>query len=159
MFDQAIEVILKNEGGYVDHPNDPGGETNFGISKRSYPDVDIKNMTKQQAKEIYKSDFWNPLKLHLINNANICLDIFDMAVNSGRGRAVKIAQKLAGTKEDGGMGAITAKAINEYKGDFVKDYKHSRRVFYEHLADTNSKYKVFLKGWSNRIDDCYFLNV
>ena len=159
MFEQAIEVILKHEGGFVDHPSDPGGRTNFGISQRSYPDVDIKNLTRQGAKEIYKKDYWNPLKLYLIDNANICLDIFDVAVNSGRSRAVKMAQKLVGTKEDGGMGVITAKAINEYKGDFVKDYKHSRKIFYEHLVKSNPKFKVFIRGWLKRVDDCYFLNL
>ena len=158
MFDWAIEVILKHEGGYVDHPNDPGGKTNFGISKRAYPDLDIKNLTRQKAKEIYKSDYWDPLNLELISNANICLDIFDMAVNSGKSRAVKMAQKLAGTDEDGGMGVITAKAINNYKGDFVKDYKHSRKIYYQNLANNNTKYEVFLRGWLNRINDCYFIN-
>ena len=159
MFNQAIETILKHEGGFVDHPNDPGGRTNFGISQRAYPDIDIKNLTREQAKEIYKKDYWNPLKLYLLDNANICLDIFDVAVNSGRSRAVKMAQKLAGVEEDGGMGPDTAKAINNYKGDFVKDYKHARRIFYEHLVSKDPKYKAFIKGWLKRVDECYFLNI
>jgi len=159
MYKQAISVILMHEGGYVKNPNDPGGETNYGISKRSYPEEDIRNLTRERAVEIYHRDFWKPLKLYLIDNANICLEIFDFSVNAGRSRAVKLAQKLVGTKEDGGMGAITAKAINEYKGDFVKDYKHSRKIYYEYLVKKNPKFKVFLKGWLNRVNDCYFINI
>ena len=158
MFNKAIEVILKHEGGYVNNKSDPGGETNYGISKRSYPDLDIKNLTKEQAKEIYKKDYWNPLKLHLIHNANVCLEIFDFAVNAGPSRAVKMAQMLAGTEEDGRLGGITAKAINEYKGDFVKDYKHTRIIYYENLANDKPKLSIFLKGWTNRVNNCYFLN-
>ena len=159
MFNRAIEVILKHEGGYVHNPNDPGGETNFGISKRAYPEVDIKNLTKKQAREIYLRDYWRPLKLYMIDNANICLDIFDMSVNSGKSRAVKMAQKLAGTKEDGVMGGITANKINEYEGDFVKDYKHARIIFYEYLVKADGKYRVFLKGWINRVNHNYFINL
>ena len=117
MFNQVIEVILKHEGGYAHNPNDPGGETNYGISKRSYPELNIRELTRDHAKEIYKNDYWKPLRLYMIDNANACLDIFDFAVNAGVSRSVKIAQKLAGTKEDGILGGITAKAINEYEGD------------------------------------------
>ena len=159
MFNRAIEVILKHEGGYVNHKSDPGGETNFGISKRSYPEEDIKNLTRKQAKDIYFRDYWQPLRLYMIDNANICLDIFDFSVNSGRSRAVKMAQELAGAKEDGVLGGITAGKINRYKGDFVHDYKHARIIFYAHLANENPKLKVFLKGWINRVNDCYFINL
>jgi len=58
-FDEIIEVVLHHEGGYVNDPKDPGGETNFGIAKRSHPDVDIKNLTKDGAKEIYKEHYWD----------------------------------------------------------------------------------------------------
>lgn len=60
-FDKAIPTILRNEGGYVNNPTDPGGETNFGISKRSFPDVDIKNLTQEKAVAIYRSSFWGGL--------------------------------------------------------------------------------------------------
>ena len=59
-FDEIIEVVLEHEGGYVNDPHDAGGETNFGIAKRWYPDVDIKNLTKEQAKKIYHQDYWSP---------------------------------------------------------------------------------------------------
>jgi len=159
MFDQAVDVILKHEGGLVDNPNDPGGITNFGISKRSYPEVDIYNLTKGKAKEIYERDFWHPLKLYLIDNANVCLELFDFSVNAGISRAVKIAQKLAGTKEDGMLGGITAKAINEFDGDFVRAFKHARVIYYESLARNNHNLKMFLKGWLRRVETNYFINI
>ena len=62
-FDEIIEVTLHHEGGYVHDPKDLGGETNYGIAKRFYPDVDIKNLTKEGAKEIYKKDYWDKNKV------------------------------------------------------------------------------------------------
>lgn len=159
MLDQAIEVILKHEGGYSNNPNDPGGETKYGISKRSYPELNIRKLTRDHAKKIYKQDFWQPLKLYMIDNANVCLEIFDFAVNAGVSGSVKMAQKLAGTKEDGILGGITARAINEFEGDFVKTFKHARIIYYEALTKNNSKFKVFLKGWINRVNHNYFINI
>jgi len=159
MFDQAVAVIFKHEGGYANNPNDPGQETNFGISKRSYPEVDIYNLTKEQAKEIYERDYWKPLRLYMIDNANVCLELFDFSVNAGLSRAVKMAQKLAGTKEDGILGGITAKAINEFEGDFVRALKHARVIYYESLARNNHNLKMFLKGWKSRVDGNYFINI
>jgi len=159
MFDQAVNVILKHEGGLVNNPNDPGGITNFGISKRSYPEVDIYNLTKEQAKEIYERDYWKPLRLYMIDNANVCLELFDFSVNAGLSRAVKMAQKLAGTKEDGILGGITAKAINKFEGDFVRAFKHARVIYYESLARNNHNLKMFLNGWLRRIETNYFINI
>ena len=159
MFDKAIEVILAHEGGYVHNENDPGGETKYGISKRSYPELNIYQLTRNHAKAIYKQDYWQPLRLYMIDNANICLELFDMRVNAGISRAVKMAQKLAGTTEDGIIGGITANAINSYEGDFVRDYKHARIIFYEYLAKNKSSLKIFLGGWKNRVNNNYFINV
>ena len=75
MFEQAVSVIFKHEGGYANNPNDPGQETNWGISKRSYPEEDIYNLTKERAKHIYLRDYWKPLNLYMIDNANICLEL------------------------------------------------------------------------------------
>ena len=159
MFDKAIEVVLRHEGGYVNNENDPGGETKYGISKRSYPELNIYNLTKQQAIGIYKQDFWHPLKLYMIDNANICLEIFDFSINAGISRSVKTAQKLAGAKEDGILGGITARAINGFEGDFVKAFKHARIIYYELLAKNNSELSIFLNGWKNRVNENYFLNI
>ena len=63
-FDDIIEIVLEHEGGYVNDPDDPGGETNFGIAKRSHPDVDIANLTKEDAKIIYYQDYWMKIEFH-----------------------------------------------------------------------------------------------
>ena len=159
MFDQAVQVIFLHEGGYSKNENDPGGESNFGISKRSYPEVDIYNLTRDQAKGIYKRDYWHPLSLYMIDNANVCLELFDMAVNAGISRSVKMAQKLAGTKEDGTLGGITANAINKFDGDFVKSFKHARIIYYEAIARNKPALRIFLNGWKNRVDSNYFINI
>ena len=80
-FDTAFLDTIGLEKGYVNDPNDPGGETKYGISKRSYPNIDIKNLTLAEAKVIYKRDFWNKLKLDKVNNIQIAGEIFDTAVN------------------------------------------------------------------------------
>ena len=91
-FDDIIEVVLHHEGGYVNDPKDPGGETNFGIAKRSHPDVDIKNLTKEEAKEIYYEHYWCGNKVpHMPDDLKHIY--FDMCVNQGKGRAVKILQR------------------------------------------------------------------
>ena len=79
-FDEIIELTLEHEGGYVHDPKDLGGETNFGIAKRFYPDVDIKNLTKDQAKDIYKRDYWDKNKVDDLPE-NLKHIFFDMCVN------------------------------------------------------------------------------
>ena len=96
-FDDIIEVVLHHEGGYVNDPDDPGGETNFGIAKRSHPDVDIANLTKDGAKEIYKEHYWDRNKVEDLPE-DLRHIYFDMCVNQGRGRAVKIMQRAANAK-------------------------------------------------------------
>src|SRR5882724_9263143 len=88
-FNIAIKVVLANEGGYVNNPADPGGETNFGISKRSYPNVDIKNLTRDSAAEIYRHDYWLYGDL---NNQDVATKLLDMSVNMGIKRAITLCQ-------------------------------------------------------------------
>ncbi len=87
-FNEAIERVLKHEGGYVNDPTDKGGETNYGISKRAYPDLDIKNLTKEDAKKIYYQDYW--LKSYA---DQLPIDVryihFDTAINMGLKRVLK----------------------------------------------------------------------
>lgn len=110
-FEKAVKVVLDFEGGYVFDSLDPGGETKFGISKRAYPDLDIKNLNEKDAIEIYKKDYWLPLKPLLLPSA-IRLCLFDAAVNQGLSRAIKFLQEAVGTKQDGIIGPITINAAN-----------------------------------------------
>lgn len=153
-FLKCIKVILRNEGGYVNHPSDPGGETNFGICKRNYPDLDIKNLTEDQAIGIYFKDYWQRMNLHGIRSESAVLELFDMGVNAGLRTAVKLAQKLIGAFADGIIGLETTEKINLFPADFTELYKANRKMYYIALARRKPELEVFLKGWLNRVDNC-----
>jgi lysozyme family protein len=150
-FDEIIDVVLHHEGGYVNDPKDPGGETNFGVSKRAYPNVDIKNLTEDGAKDIYRRDYWD---------RNHCEDLpdelrhvyFDMCVNMGRSRATKIMQetanaKGAGLKVDGGMGPKTIGALQKIELQRVRAY---RVKYYATLIERKPDLAKFYFGWFKR---------
>lgn len=96
-FDLAFDRLIGNEGGYTNGKGDPGGETNWGISKRAYPDIDIKSLTREAAKAIYKRDYWDKLPPL---DPNVAYHVFDFAVNSGVGVALHIlSRETAGPPE------------------------------------------------------------
>ena len=152
-FDEIIEVVLHHEGGYVNDPDDPGGETNFGIAKRSHPDVDIANLTKDGAKEIYKRDYWDGNKVEELPE-ELRHIYFDMCVNQGKGRAVKILQQAANAKGadltvDGGLGPMTLRAI--LKSNLELDRVRAYRVkYYADLVTRKPDLEKFYFGWFRR---------
>ena len=140
-FDLAIPTVLQHEGGYSKDPDDPGGETNFGISKRSYPDVDIANLTVDDAKAIYQRDYWVPLMLDQVNDQAVATKVFDTAVNIGKSRAVKFLQRAvqnAGggiVDVDGGMGPQTLAAVNQSSPLLLlSSYRQLQVTYYEGLV-------------------------
>ena len=150
-FDDIIEVVLKHEGGYVNDPVDPGGETNFGIAKRSHPDVDIKNLTEECAKEIYYQDYWMKNRVPQLPD-DLKHIYFDMCVNQGRGRAVKILQQAANAKGanlkvDGGLGPKTIGALNGVELQRVRAY---RIKYYADLVTRKPDLEKFYFGWFRR---------
>jgi len=152
-FDEIIEVVLEHEGGYVNDPKDPGGETNFGIAKRSHPDVDIKNLTKEGAKEIYKEVYWDKNKVESLPE-ELWHIYFDMCVNQGKSRAVKIIQRAVNGKGgsltvDGGMGPMTIAAIGKSRVelDRVRAY---RVKYYSDLVTKKPDLERFYFGWFKR---------
>ena len=150
-FDDIIEVVLKHEGGYVNDPVDPGGETNFGIAKRSHPDVDIKNLTEEGAKEIYYQDYWMKNRVPQLPD-ELKHIYFDMCINQGRGRAVKILQQAANAKGanlkvDGGLGPKTIGALNGVELDRVRAY---RIKYYADLVTRKPNLEKFYFGWFRR---------
>jgi lysozyme family protein len=157
LFARCINVILKNEGGYVNNIYDPGGETNFGICKRQYPDIDIKNLTRDRAAEIYFKDYWSKMKLEQIDDEELALQLFDMGVNAGTGTAVKIIQRIVGADVDGVIGPQTARMINESDLNLADLYKQERKKYYFSLARNKPNLQVFIAGWLNRIDHCEFI--
>ena len=114
-FNQCFEKIILAEGGYINDSTDPGGETNFGISKRAYPNVDIKNITLEQAKLIYKNDYWDKVRGDEITYP-LNLFIFDCAVNQGVSVAITLLQKSAGVPQDGILGIQTLNSIKKTAG-------------------------------------------
>ena len=150
-FDDIIEVVLEHEGGYVNDPDDPGGETNFGIAKRSHPDVDIANLTKEGASQIYYEVYW--LKNKVDDMPDQLKHIyFDMCVNQGRGRAVKILQRSANAKGadlkvDGGLGPMTIAAVSNVELDRVRAY---RIKYYADLVTRKPDLEKFYFGWLRR---------
>ena len=150
-FDEIIEIVLKHEGGYVNDPQDPGGETNYGIAKRSHPDIDIKNLTKEQAKEIYKSEYWDKNKVENLPK-QLRHIYFDMCVNMGKKRAVKIIQQAANNKGsylkvDGGLGPATLKATQKVELERVRAF---RTKFYADLVSRKPDLEKFYFGWFKR---------
>lgn len=156
-FKRAIPIILRHEGGYVHDPDDAGGETKFGISKRSYPKLDIAKLTEEEARKIYERDFWKPLRLDAINSHEIATKVFDSAVLIGLKRAVTFLQRAvqnAGggiVPVDGKMGASTIAAVNASSPDLLlMSYRHFLVTYYEGLVETVPTNKKFLKGWVKR---------
>jgi lysozyme family protein len=150
-FDEIIEVVLEHEGGYVNDPKDPGGETNFGIAKRSHPEVDIANLTKEDAKIIYYQDYWMKNRVPQLPN-DLKHIYFDMCVNQGRGRAVKILQQAANAKGadlkvDGGLGPKTIGALESVELDRVRAY---RVKYYADLVTRKPDLEKFYFGWFRR---------
>jgi len=157
IFEDYLHVILDHEGGYVNHKNDPGGVTKFGICQKSYPNLDIKNLTTDQASEIYHIDYWLPMKLDLIEgNELLKLHLFDMGVNSGIRNAIKLLQAIVETTPDGIMGKTTAYSVAKYGKSIVNDYITARKHYYTRLIEMNPKLKDFEKGWMNRVDNTKF---
>ena len=149
---QAIKLTLIHEGGYVNDPNDAGGETNFGISKREYPNEDIKNMTRERAIELYKEGYWKNLYSQ-ISSQLIANKLFDCGVLFGVGTAVGILQLTLGIVVDHSFGPITLEALNQAdEASTLTTYKTNLVTHAFNVAAAHPQDRVFLKGWSTRIN-------
>ena len=146
-FDGAFTNLIGIEGGYSNNPRDPGGETKFGISKRSYPNEDIPNLTVDRAKEIYLRDYWKSAGCDLVPEA-IKFDLFDMAVNSGVKTATRTLQFAAGTLPDGVIGPKTFDALETMPSDRVVARFNGARLLF--MADLTN-WPAFGRGWAKRI--------
>ena len=150
-FNKAIEKTLIHEGGYVDDPNDAGGETKFGISKRAYPNVDIKNLTTDEAKAIYKRDYWDRVKGDEIASQKVAFELFDTAVNMGVRTASKLMQGCVGSHPDGIIGNKTLEAINSTDEELLLlRFKLAKVARYAYITKKRPANRKFLLGWINR---------
>ena len=153
-FEEIIEQVLEHEGGYVNDPHDRGGETKYGIAKKFNPDVDIKNLTREGAKEIYYEKYWKPSKADQVPD-RLKHIYFDMVVNFGQGGAVKVLQQSAVSKGhnievDGGIGPATIKAIQNVETDRVRSYRVLK--FAKIVINKPSQEKFWL-GWFRRASE------
>jgi lysozyme family protein len=146
-FDQAFEAVIGHEGGYVNNPKDPGGETRYGISKRAYPAEDIRNLTLARAKELYLRDYWLQAGCDKVPGG-VAFDLFDTAVNSGVSRAVKMLQTAVGVTADGKLGPATLAAINAANAPALKGRFNGARL--QFMTDL-PEWVTFGKGWARRI--------
>lgn len=154
-FDAALKAILHHEGGYVNHPADPGGMTNLGVTKRVWEEwvgheVDEKTMrglTPEIVGPMYKAKYWDKIKGDdLPTGVDYC--VFDAAVNSGPGRAAKWLQACVGVEPDGGIGPKTLAAVAAFDPkELVEDYNKRRLSF---LMDLKT-WDTFGKGWGRRV--------
>lgn len=152
-FAAALAFVLEHEGGYVNHPADPGGETNLGISRRAYPDEDIAAMTRERAGELYHRDYWLPARCDALAWP-LCAVVFDAAVNHGAKRAVQLLQDELRVTVDGKPGPVTlASAARVSAVHAALQMIAARMRLYNRLAIADSRRRVFLRGWLNRMAD------
>ncbi|MDH5528282.1 MAG: hypothetical protein OEY97_13380 [Nitrospirota bacterium] len=152
-FDNAVTFVLRLEGGYSDSPIDPGGETKFGISKRRYPHLNIRELTQEQATGIYRRDFWDRYRCGEIAYAPLAAHYFSACVNVGPTVAAKALQRAANAMGgcltvDGIAGSRTMAAANA-----ASDGGLLLNAFFHHLLEhyLGLGYDAYLKGWARRV--------
>jgi lysozyme family protein len=147
-FDQAFDKLISHEGAYIFDPRDPGGETKFGVSKRSYPTLDIRGLTLADAKAIYRRDFWDRAQCDRLP-PDLAFDVFDAAVNSGIGQSIRWLQRALGVADDGVVGPLTMAHIQR-----ETDTSAIQARFNGHRLEFMTKlstWDTFGKGWARRI--------
>ena len=161
-YKKCLETILHHEGGYVNHPDDPGGETNLGVTKRVYEEwcmsqdfivKDMKDLEVSDVAPIYKKNYWDRVKGdELPSGLDLC--VFDFGVNAGTGRAAKYLQSMVGATTDGAIGPATLRAVHAYvqiEGleHSIGEYQHKRQGYYEGLKH----FATFGRGWTRRVSE------
>jgi hypothetical protein len=156
-FSRCFELVLKQEGGFVDNPADPGGATNMGITKATLEHFrgeavtvdDVRNLKKEEAGQIYQARYWNALNCDALP-AGLDLIVFDFGVNSGPTRAARLLQATAGAKDDGAIGPSTLGAIKANDvAEIIKLYSQRRLEFLQNLPT----FGEFGRGWTRRVTE------
>jgi lysozyme family protein len=157
IFEKAINKTLDHEGGYVNNPKDPGGETKFGISKRQYPQIDIKNMVREEAKALYFKDFWVGKPCSLIKNEEISIKLFDISINIGPSQANKSLQRalrsvgISTIIDDGLIGPKTISAIEMVDNHaLLAAFRSEVAGYYRIITAIRKDNETFISGWLKR---------
>lgn len=162
-FEQAYEKAHSFEGGYVNNPSDRGGETNFGITKKVARENgykgDMRDLTEDKAKEIYKKAFWDKYRVYMIEDEDITTELFEEIINMGPYTPIRNLQeiyvKLSGNKIsiDGIMGSETSGAINNYryKEDILLWMNILQGKKYWNITENDESQLEFLRGWGKRV--------
>ena len=156
-FDVCLDLMLAHEGGFVNHPQDPGGMTNLGVTARVWEEwlgrptneKEMRSLTPIMVKPLYKRKYWDAIRADdLVDGVDYC--VFDVAVNSGPGRAIKFLQQSVGANPDGGFGNITMALVKKAEADpinLIELYSARRLEFLQSLRT----FETFGKGWSRRV--------
>jgi len=153
-FKTCLNMLLEHEGGFVNHPSDPGGMTNLGVTKAVYDkfinrestEEEMRALTPIEVAPIYKKNYWDRGRCDDLPSG-VDWSIFDWGVNSGVGRSAKALQRIVGVTADGGIGPMTLKAVANFEPkDIIVKMHATRQKFYEGLTT----FKTFGKGWTRR---------
>lgn len=153
-FKECLDIVLKSEGGWVNNPQDPGGETNLGVTKRvweeyvGHPVTTMKNLTPADVAPLYEQKYWRPCYGEVLPRGLNLLS-FSMAVNAGPGRSVKLLQQSLGCVPDGVIGPKTRELIFASNcATLIAKFSEIRREYYRSLKT----FPIFGRGWLNRVD-------
>ena len=152
---KSFEMMLASEGGYVNHPSDPGGMTNLGVTKRVWEEwtgresneAEMRALTPELVETLYKVRFWDACRCDEMPSGIDYL-VFDFAVNAGPGRSAKILQAAVGVPADGVIGPVTLAAVKDIpENELVEKFSQAKEDFYRSL----NTFETFGKGWLNRV--------
>ena len=153
-FQKCLDLVLKSEGGWVNHKDDPGGETNLGVTKAvweeyvGHPVKTMKDLTKDDVAPMYELKYWRPCYCEVLPRG-LDFVIFSMGVNAGPGRSVKLLQQSIGCVPDGVIGPRTRELISaSNSANLISKFSETRREYYRALKT----FPIFGKGWISRTD-------
>lgn len=156
-WERSLKKMLVHEGGYANHPQDPGGRTNLGVTQRVWEEWkgspsdenEMRSLTVEQVTPLYKKRFWDAARCDDLP-AGVDYVVFDFAVNAGVGRSAITLQTICGVARDGAIGPITLAAVKQYDPKtLIEKFSDHREFFYKQL----STYPVFGKGWIRRVNE------
>ena len=156
-FEAALKALLKHEGGFVNHPQDPGGMTNLGVTKRVWQDYvkrevdesEMRSLTPEAVAPLYRGMYWDAVRADSLPSG-VDLVTFDCAVNAGPRQAAKFLQRAAGVKDDGAIGPATLEAVRGRDSkEMIESFSEQRLNFLKALPT----FSTFGKGWTRRVEE------